>query len=74
MPPGALPWVDTVKLKLAESCRRRELVLDIESASQLEPDDPLLHLEENAEQRQRVLAGHAAAEYLRRRFEDALPK
>lgn len=73
-PPDALPWVDTVKVRLSDSCRRQDLVLDIESASQLQPGDALLQLEENATQRQRVLAGHAAAQYLRRRFESSLAK
>ena len=68
--PADIPiWVESVKLRLAPSCRRESLNLDIESTSIIEPDDPLLQLEENAERRERVLASHAVARYLQELLE-----
>jgi hypothetical protein len=69
MPADVPIWVESVKLRLAPSCRRESLTLDIESTSLIEPDDPLLRLEELSERRQRVLASHAAARYLQQLFE-----
>ncbi len=74
MPSDVPVWVEPVKLKLAPSCRRESLALDIESTSLLEPDNPLFQLEENAERRQRVLASQAAAHYLQQLFQSRVEK
>jgi hypothetical protein len=68
-----LSWVDTIRLKLSDSCRKTELLLNVETRLAFVADDPLETSEEFAEHRQRILAGHRLAAELRRLF-DPLPE
>ncbi len=69
VPAESLARVDTLKLRLAASCRRSELELNVQVTNELSPDDPLFQQEEYEDQRQKVLAAHRLAEELRRLFE-----
>jgi hypothetical protein len=58
----------TIGLKPAKTCQQVDMVLNVEASSRLDSDERLLRLDEYAEHRQKLLAGHAKAEALRGLF------